>query len=328
MGTSNCDAVPFGEISKLKDLTKEQIEAARNRRSQFNAGLYYRSRALAKSRTSNVVTKTPLHLLHPFWDSKCFYPQRQVMAFQLTLKSDSAILLCEDAAEGRNFKLTVETMYLELNYGVFIERLREKWLESISSLALQRSVIVNRSVHHLMKKGISNARFASLFSFSVTAKTLVISMVPETAHQGSYIENRYFFQHFNMSSLKVYLSGVPLVSNSIHGSMDLSKKYGESHMYWYKNMIQTFSDTAMDITMESFWKDSFIFCLPVGSYNYGDNYVMARNNNDRKMNFLSAGVVDLDISFAQPLESNVMISINGIYDVLFKFDTEGLPMLD
>ena len=322
-GSANCNAMTYSELLKLSDLTEEEIKQAQQRRSTFNCGLYYRSRALAKSREGNVVTKTPCHFLHPFWDGKMIYPQRQVVSMVMTLKPDSCILIVPDGKVGQDYKLTVESMYLDLKYCVFLDPLRDQWLHSLNSLNLQRSVIGNRSVHFLMKAGSSNARFASVFSFSVTCKTLVFCFTPESTHQGDYSSNRYYYHHYLLSSLKVHVGGLPLVSNTITGTQDLSKKYGFDHFFWYKNMLQTFGKNCIFLTPESMYKDCFIFCVPIQGYYYGNDYAMARETKERKLNFLTVGGIDMDISFAQPLPHNVMCNVMGIYDLLLSFAVDG-----
>ena len=313
----------YADLMKLPDLTEDQIKEKQKERSAFNVGLYYRSRALAKSRAGNVVTRTPLKYLHPFWNAQMFYPQRQVLSMGLTLKPDSCLLIVPKDKSGRDFKLTVEEMYLDLRYAVFLDPLRDRWLNSLNSLNLQRSVISNRSVHYLVKAGSSHARFSSVFSFSVTCKTLVLCFNAESAHQGDYSSNRYYYHHYLLSSLKVHVGGVPLISNTIHSTMDLSKKYGEEHFYWYQNMIQTFGKESHDVTPECFYKDCFIFCVPIQGYYYGNDYAMARETKERKLNFLTVGGIDIDLSFASPLPNNIMVHVIGIYDLLLQFAVDG-----
>ena len=327
-GSANCDPMTFSSLMKLPDLTEEEIKQAQLKRAQFNSGLYYRSRALAKSRESNVVTKTPCHFLHPFWDAKMIYPQRQVVSMTLTLKPDSCILVIPTGKKGQDYKLTVESMYLDLKYAVFLDPLRDRWLQSINALNLQRSVIGNRSVHFLMKGGASNARFASVFSFSVTCKTLVFCFTPESVHQGDYLNNRHYYHHYFLSSLKIHVGGVPLISNSIHSTLNLKKKYGEDHFYFYENMLQTFGKEAIFLTPESMYRDCFIFCVPIQGYYYGNDFAMAREIKERKLNFLSVGGIDMDLSFAEPLPHNVMVNVIGIYDLLLKFGVDGSEVVN
>ena len=130
-----------------------------------------------------------------------------------------------------------------------------------------------------------------------------------------------------MNSLKVYCGGIPLASNAITSTMNLEKKYGEHHLYLYDNMVQTFGEKSLWIGPESFYKDCFIFCIPIQGYYYGNNYAVARENKDRKLNFLSIGGVDLDISFSKPLPHNVICNVIGVYDLLNKFGPDGAEII-
>ena len=110
--------------------------------------------------------------------------------------------------------------------------------------------------------------------------------------------------------------------------MDLKKKYGTDHMFFYDNMVQTFGEKSLWIGPESFFKDCFIFCIPIQGYYYSDNYAIARENKDRKLNLLSIGGIDIDLSFGTPVPSNLMCTAIGVYDLLTKFGVDGAEIVN
>ena len=50
---------------------------------------------------------------------------------------------------------------------------------------------------------------------------------------------------------------------------------------------------------------------------------MAKETKERKLNFLTVGGIDIDLSFASPLPNNIMVHVIGIYDLLLQFAVDG-----
>ena len=324
----NCDPIKYDILVAKPDLTVAAIKENSGKRAKFNKGLYFRSRMLAKSSSRTVDTITPLRYLHPFFKLRAFYPHRNMLGLKFQLKPDSCILIL-DNGEGatEKFKLTVKECWLELRYGVFEDQVRSMWLEKINLLGLRRNVQTFKTVQLPIPKGSLNWRFNSLFNFSVCPQSLMLYFVLENTAKGDYKNNRYVYKHFNLDSLKIYKSGIPLLINPLYNNMKLSSKYGYFHYHFYQNMQQLFGPSAADVTMDSFYKDAYVFCFNLAQNpRYGTDYGVTRDPAERKLSYLEGANLDMDVVFSVALPENVIACFTGVYDLWISMDANGAPI--
>ena len=91
----------------------------------FLLGLWLRALMLRDSATKDVVLSTRLSVLHPFWSIQAFFPLRNVITFELTLKEDKC-LLCKDSTDAEQYKIEIKTIALKLRMCTFETRIRER----------------------------------------------------------------------------------------------------------------------------------------------------------------------------------------------------------
>ena len=211
----------------------------------------------------------------------------------------------------------------------FLPNLRTRWLSNINSLGLRRNMQVFKTVHFPIPKNATYARYPSIFSFSNTPQTLLIWIQPATTHVGDFRHNRFCFKHNGLDSLKLYLSGVPLKRNAFWNSMNLDREYSLYHHYWYKCMISTFGKSAQDVSLKSFYHDSFIFCVNLADNpRYENDFGFTKDAADRRISFVNASVLDCEIQFKQAMTVPYIVSFAGLFDIVSGFDVEGCPLTD
>ena len=329
-GTSNCLAKTYTQLVALDDLSTTQIDAAFAKRNKFNLGLWRRARMVSNSRTRDVETTAPLSIFHPFFSQRLFWPHRTNLGVSLAMRDEAQILILKNGAtDASKYKLTVTDCYLTLPYCTFLPELRTRWLSNISNLGLRRNLQVFKTVHFPLPKDASYARYPSIFSFSNLPQTLLIWIQPASTHTGDYKHNRYCFKNHGLDSLNLYLSGGPLKRNSFWHSMDLQKENGFYHHYWYKCMLSTFGKSAEDISLDSFYHDTFVFCVSLADNpRYRDDYGFTKDPADRLISFVNAAVLDCEVKFKAQMKVPMIISFCGLYDINAGYDVEGCPLAE
>ena len=270
-------------------------------------------------------TITNLGMLHPFFRLPIYYPERQLLNFELSLKDDSKILVVKDGNDSTiKYKLTVESICLRLRYATFESRLREKWLGAISNLGLRRNLIIPKSVHFNIKASSQTARFSSIFNFSILPSSLTVHFCLEKCHLGTFKDTNLCFKHFDLKSIKLFKSGVPFNSNNRTCDMDVSKINGLDHYYWYDQFVRCFGPKSADFSLEAFHEDMFIYCFNLSNHpRIGDDYGILEDPSERKLSLLQGANLDIEVVFKQSLPSNTLIFFTGWYDVISSFSPDG-----
>ena len=227
-------------------------------------------------------------------------------------------------ALGKNFRFSMKDAFINLHTVNFEPRLREKWLGSIQSSSLMRSFQASKTIHFNMKKGVSNARYSSIFSYSTIPNYLLIAMVTETGHEGNYQRNRLAYKHYDLSSLSVFKQGLPLKTNCETVGMKFAKD-NFFHQYWYQEFLRFFGPSAVDVTPYCFLEDLFCLCVNLSNLPLlpGDKAIVLEPE-DRTLSFVSGGSVDVLLEFSKPLEENTMCYFIGFFDLVTSFDQDGL----
>ena len=322
----NCKPMTYDAISKLNDLTVAQIKANYALKAKLNKGLWLRARMLSKDR--NVTTVTPLKLLHPFFRQKAFYPHRSNISINLTLKPDSQILIQKGGKDAATkHKLVIKSIYLILRYASFTEKLRSRWLGSVNQLGLRRTMQATKTAHFTVNKGKQNANFQSIFSYSSIPQGLLMFFQKESVHAGDYLNNRYCFKHNKLQTIKLFKSGIPLASNVTWVDMHLEKKYGYFHYYWYENMVKMFGKTALNVSLDSFFEDAYIFAFNLADNpRYSpDDVGFPRSPDKRRISLITAGSIDCQLEFSEVLGDNTVVFFVALYDLVSKFNVDGEP---
>ena len=72
--------------------------------------------------------KTKLGFLHPFWNIEAYYPLRNQVSYQVSLKDSRQILLI-DADETTKYKIEVTDLKMRVFYAEFVPQIRNKYVK-------------------------------------------------------------------------------------------------------------------------------------------------------------------------------------------------------
>ena len=284
---------------------------------------------MRKSSVRNIYTTTSMEFCHIFFKQKAFYPHRSTITVTMTMKDDSKILIVKDGRSSTlKYKLVVKKIALRLRYATFTDKLRSRWLGSVNTLGLKRSMQATRTAHFTFNANQSTARVQSIFNYSAIPQSLLIFFQKESTFNGDYLNNRYCYKHHDLQSLKLHKSGIPLPQNARWDSMNLDQKYGVDHYYWYGNLSQMFGHSALNLNLDSFFEDVYVFCINLGEnprYSFND-IGYPREPDERRLSMITAGNLDVEFVFKNPLPQNTIAFFVGIYDIMLSWNVDGAPL--
>ena len=112
--------------------------------------------------------------------------------------------------------------------------------------------------------------------------------------------------------------------------MNLKQKYSSAHYMWYFYLVQMFGPSSLELSVDSFFDDLYIFCFNLGEnprYTPNDNGY-PRDPEERRLSMITAGNLDAEFVFRTPLPENTMAFFVGIYDIMLGFSVDGVPLVD
>ena len=224
------------------------------------------------------------------------------------------------------YKLQVTKIHLSLAYFQFENRLRSKWLSTISSQTLTRNYVLPKSSHYVVKANSLSCRFSSIFSFSQICSSLVIFMVDEETEHGNWKNNPFSYKTRDIQSIQLFKSGLNVASNAITQNMNVVKD-SYFHDYFYKAFLSMYGSPSYDIAPEQWYEDLHIYAfnLSLSPYtNDGKGAVVPAQ--DRTLSFIQGGTLDCSLTFNQPLQKNCVIHFLGYFDGVTSFTADGLPI--
>ena len=78
-------------------------------------------------------------------------------------------------------------------------------------------------------------------------------------------------------------------------AMEISQN-SPDHFYWYNKMRSLFGPNSAYESLLSFWKDSFLFAIPMFRNKLGKNeYGMDTSYKERNLQFGEAGTIDVSM---------------------------------
>ena len=103
------------------------------------------------------------------------------------------------------------------------------------------------------------------------------------------------YERIAKASFFFYL-GKALELNKELSNMDFSHMYSRHHFLLWNMMCEHFGAKAHYETLESFFKQNFLFCFSLGrNPRIGKNIGMTKDPADRRMGFVEAGTLEVSI---------------------------------
>ena len=107
-------------------------------------------------------------------------------------------------------------------------------------------------------------------------------------------------------------------------NMDFSNMYSRHHYSLYESMLRHFGEKAHYESMESFFKQNFLICFNLGrNPRIGNNVGITKDAADRKMGFVEAGTLEIELIFKKALTEEVVLFIDGYFDHVTHIDVNG-----
>ena len=317
-------------MKSYQDSTLPQIQKIFEDKAKFNPGLYHRSQLMSVSRERSIVTITPLRFLQPFWTLSAFLPMRQTISMDLSLNDDKAIFVLKDGVSAATkYKLTVVKSNLRLFYGVFLPNLKERWLNSISTLGLRRNLQVTKNNYIVVPTGSQSIRMTNCFSFGLLPATVVLFFTRSSCEFGNWSDTKFKYENVDLTAIKLFKSGQPLEFNKQLSDLKVTEKNSEDHIFLYHQFVQTFGPKAAHESLDSFFQDMFLYCVPLcRNPRLGNDYGVVDDPADRVLSFGEASTLDIDIVFKTPTTQEYLFHCNGLFDIFVSFDSFGQVLQD
>lgn len=151
-------------------------------------------------------------------------------------------------------------------------------------------------------KGSTNSVITDVFSSQCPDK-LFVFMVDSVKAAGSFEENPYAFEHFNLSEIGFYVDNISLPSKPL--KLDFGDTPSESNYIEAWQRIRELNPNSI-ISYEDFHKGYTIFCFDLGNY------------KDLPVN--NFGSTKLELRFKSPLEKTVTVFTYGQFRSCLSID--------
>lgn len=177
-----------------------------------------------------------------------------------------------------------------------------------------------------MKAGVKQQRFPSIFSFSVVPSTLLVWFVSEVQSVGNFNVNRFCYEDPGLERVALYKDGSSVFQNEATKNLNIERNSVDL-LYLYECFLQTFGETALDISAERFQNDHFVLC-----YNLSPNPLLRKQKAvalsiaDRALAPLTGGVLDFELLLKTPLASNTIVYFCAVSDIVAIFDQNGISV--
>ena len=117
----------YTKITALNDATVVEMKKLKSDQKKLNEGSWLRAINLRNSATKDVIFTTKLSVLHPFFSIEAYFPMRNVITFECSMKEDRA-MLWRSATDTEDYRIEVKSIELRLLYCTFEQRLRERYV--------------------------------------------------------------------------------------------------------------------------------------------------------------------------------------------------------
>ena len=262
--------------------------------------------------------RVPLHLLSSFFKLDFLYPQKRVLALDLQLSpSKKTLILGPD--DDKNVKLVVRKIELSLQYAELEPTLRSKWYESIEESNLTRVFPTYVTSHRSIKKGLKQEFLPALMPFGILPDYISIVFMKESTHVGNY-QNTYCYKNNDVKSMKLYKNGIPHYLNQELGGTKI-KENSNLHFLWYNEYLKCYGSKAASVDTGRFYHDLFVFTFYLSAVPV--TWETDKNEDTSKLNLLTAGTIDLEVTFAKEVPENLIICAIGYRNEVASFNPDG-----
>ena len=262
--------------------------------------------------------RVPLRQLNAFFEIDAIYPQKRVIQVDLVLSPSSKTLIIGPDAQ-KNVKLRVRKIELRLQYVELEPTIRTEWYGSIERNKLTRVFPTYRTSHRTIRAGQEQEFLPAVMSFGLLPEFVAVVFQKESIHCGNY-ENPFSYNSCDVKSLKLSKNGIGHFLNHESTGMKVVED-SHKHYLWYDEFLKCFGKEASSIGPDRFFHDLFVFtfdlsCVPTF-------WEHDKCDNSAKLNLVSAGVIDLEVTFDKPTDTNLIVCVIGYQNSIASFNPNG-----
>ena len=280
---------------------------------------------LGSTREHNLVTSTPLKFLLPFFQIPAYIPMRQSISIDISIAEPKTIFVLKDGNDNsKKYQLVVAKSCLKLFYAVFLPNLKERWLSSIASLGLRRNLQVPKGNFITVPSGSMSCRFSNAFNFSILPGSITLFFVKSKSEYGNWKNTKLVYENVDVTSVKVFKAGHPIEFNKELSDLDVKNRNGADHIFLFNQFVQLFGEKAAYETMESFFKEMWIYCIPLcRNPRVGKDFGITPRAEDRQLSFGEPSTLDIDFTFKTAPDEELVCHVVGWYDIVTGFNSYG-----
>ena len=184
---------------------------------------------------------------------------------------------------------------------------------------------LGKTVHTAVATGSVTSRMNNVFAFGTIPGSLVIWLQDVDSELGNRSSSKFGYQDRKVERIQIFKNGAPISSCSEMLHMDTEKRNSHTHVLLYKSMLRVFGKEATCISMDDFTNAFFLYCVNLApNPRVGDDYGVTRLASDRKLSFIEAATIDIEIRFKKPTEIPLYAMFMGIFDVSVNLNELGL----
>jgi hypothetical protein len=143
----------------------------------------------------------------------------------------------------------------------------------------------------------------SLFTGGVLPKTVIVFQVDSRGFDGTYKNNPFYFQHFNLNRIALRINGRSVPSDSL--TPDFTKKlFSREYQHMFMNTGSYRLDRGNCISIKQFEDGLTIFPFDL-TPDHCNGYHLHKG---------TSGNVDLELSWSQALAKPVMLMVYAAFD--------------
>ena len=222
-----------------------------------------------------------------FWPST---PEFSLLSSELSQKFNIKIL---DA------KLVLCHVTLDPAVGVAIS-------DALKLKSAQYPYINSKMRTHTIAKGSQVATINDLFG-TECPEQLIVCMAKSAAVSGSFHHNPYFFSHFNISEIGLYLNNISLPAKPLQVKFG-DTAYQSHYLEAWQRLHRLNPDSI--ISFEDFHRGYTIFCFDLGN----------RENFEELLPISHTGTTKLELRFSKALEDSIVVFLYGKFKGLLSID--------
>ena len=205
----------------------------------------------------------------------------------------------------KKFKLKIIEAKLKLRHVKLDPFVAEVIEEGMLSMPIQYPFISSKISTHSIAKGSQSCIINDVFS-NHCPDQLYICMVTSTTSSGSFFENPFYLQHFNVSEIGFYLNNTSIPSRPLQLNFGESP-YQSLYLEAWKRLLAHNKDIR--ISFEDFHRGYSIFSFDLSNKENSSIFT-----NPRK------GTTKLEFRFSKALEQSVSVIIYGKFNTLLTID--------